>query len=212
MKKIYGYARVSTKEQHTDRQMEALKQCGIEERDIIVDKISGKHLDRPGYQSLKGQLLRSGDTLIVKSLDRLSRNKNDIKQELEAFRKQGIRVKIMVLPTTMIDLPGDQDWVVDMVNNILIEVLSSIAEQERLTIRKRQQEGITAAKAQGKPLGRPPAAFPTEWKTVYHRWKEQTITAKSAMEELNLKRTTFYKLVKQYEAEGETLTAERGDS
>ena len=118
----------------------------------------------------------------------------------------------MALPTTMIDLPGDQDWVVDMVNNILIEVLSSIAEQERLTIRKRQQEGITAAKAQGKPLGRPPAAFPTEWKTVYHRWKEQTITAKSAMEELNLKRTTFYKLVKQYEAEGETLTAERGDS
>lgn len=204
MKKSYGYARVSTKEQHTDRQIEALKQCSIEERDIIVDKISGKNLDRPGYQSLKIQLLRSGDTLVVKSLDRLSRSKSDIKQELEAFKKQGIRVKIIDLPTTMIDLPGDQDWVVDMVNNILIEVLSSIAEQERVTLRQRQQEGIAAAKAQGKPLGRPPAAFPTEWEIVYHRWKEQTITAKSAMEKLNLKRTTFYKLVKQYEAQQQT--------
>ena len=204
MKKSYGYARVSTKEQHTDRQIEALKQCGIEERDIIVEKISCKNLDRPGYQSLKSQLLRSGDTLVVKSLDRLSRSKSDIKQELEAFKKLGIRVKILDLPTTMIELPGDQDWVVDMVNNILIEVLSSIAEQERVTLRQRQQEGIAAAKAQGKPLGRPPAAFPTEWKIVYHRWKEQTITAKSAMEKLNLKRTTFYKLVKQYEAQQQT--------
>lgn len=205
MKKSYGYARVSTKEQHTDRQIDALKQCGIEERDIIVDKISGKSLDRPGYQSLKSPLLRSGDTLVVKSLDRLSRSKSDIKQELEAFKKLGIRVKIIDLPTTMIDLPGDQGWVVDMVNNILIEVLSSIAEQERLTIRqRRQREGIAAAKAQGKPLGRPPAAFPTEWEIVYHRWKEQTITAKSAMEKLNLKRTTFYKLVKQYEAQQQT--------
>lgn len=199
MKKIYGYARVSTTEQNTDRQIEALKQHGIDERDIIIDKVSGKNLERPGYSSLKNHLLRSGDTLVVKSLDRLSRSKNDIKQELEYFKNNSIRVKILDLPTTMIDLPDGQDWVIEMVNNILIEVLSSIAEQERLTIRQRQREGIDVAKMQGKHLGRPRAEYPADWKTMYTAWKNGEVTAVSAMGRLNLKRSTFYKLVKRYE-------------
>ena len=138
MEKVYGYARVSTREQNLDRQIAALRQYVTDERDIITDKESGKDFDRTGYQYLRERLIRPGDTLIVKSLDRLGRNKEQVMEELRHFRADGVRVKILDLPTTMIDLPDGQDWIVEMVNNILIEVLASIAEQERLTIRQRQ--------------------------------------------------------------------------
>ena len=141
MKKVYGYARVSTKEQHLDRQIKALLEHGIDERDIVSDHASGASLDRPGYNALKSTMLRDGDTLIVKSLDRLSRSKEHIIQELQYFKSHHIKVQVIDLPTTMIDLPDGQQWVFDMINNILIEVLSSIAEQERRTIKKRQREG-----------------------------------------------------------------------
>lgn len=108
MNKTWCYARVSSTEQNLSRQIEALKQCGIEERDIIVDKASGKNLDRPGYRGLRDTILREGDTLIIKSLDRLSRSKADIKEELEYFKSQGIRLKIIDLPTTMVDFPEGQ--------------------------------------------------------------------------------------------------------
>ena len=154
MEKVYGYARVSTREQNLDRQIAALRQYVTDERDIITDKESGKDFDRTGYQYLRERLIRPGDTLIVKSLDRLGRNKEQVMEELRHFRADGVRVKILDLPTTMIDLPDGQDWIVEMVNNILIEVLASIAEQERLTIRQRQAEGIAEAKKQGRLLGR----------------------------------------------------------
>ena len=120
MKKIYGYARVSTREQNLDRQLKALMEYGIQERDIITDKESGKSLEREGYQMLKNHLLREGDTLVIMSLDRLSRNKTHIKTELEYFRAKRIRVRILDIPTTLIDLPEEQDWIFDMINNILI--------------------------------------------------------------------------------------------
>lgn len=197
--RIYAYARVSTTEQHLDRQLQAFKELGVDERNIITDKASGKDLERSGYQSLKTALLREGDTLVIKSLDRLSRNKEHIKQELEYFKTNHIRLKVIDLPTTMIDLPEGNAWVFDMINNILIEVLSSIAEQERITTKQRQAEGIAVAKAQGRHLGRPTAEYPQQWQEVYTRWQAGEITAKIAMETLNMKRTTFYKLVKQYE-------------
>lgn len=200
MKKTYGYARVSTREQNLDRQIEALKQCSIDERDIIVDKASGKDLNRQGYQSLKNTMLRDGDTLIIKSLDRLSRNKEHIKQELEYYKAHHIRVKVIDLPTTMVQLPDGQEWIFDMINNILIEVLASIAEQERITIKQRQAEGIAVAKNKGKHLGRPAAQFPNDWVKIYNSWKAEETTANKAMEDLQLKRTTFYKLVKEYES------------
>ena len=134
--RTYYYARVSSKEQNLDRQLDAFRALGATDRDIILDKQSGKDLERPGYQALKSVILRPGDTLVVKSLDRLSRNKEDIKNELQWFRDNHIQVKILDLPTTMMDLPKDQAWVFDMVNNILIEVLGTIAQQERETIRK----------------------------------------------------------------------------
>jgi DNA invertase Pin-like site-specific DNA recombinase len=193
--RTYYYARVSSREQNLDRQLAAFTAMGASERDIITDKESGKDLNRAGYTALKTAMLRRGDTLVVKSLDRLSRSKTDIKNELQYFRDNGIRLKVLDLPTTMVDYPEGQEWVLDMVNNILVEVLASIAQQERETIHKRQAEGIAAAKARGKALGRPVIQKPDNWTEVVEQWHRGQITAKKAMELTGVKRTTFYKLV-----------------
>lgn len=192
--RTWYYARVSSREQNLDRQIAAFAAMGAQERDIITDRESGRDLDRQGYTALKTALLRRGDTLVVESLDRLSRNKADIKNELEYFKSIGIRLKVLDLPTTMIDYPAGQEWVFDMVNNILIEVLGSIAEQERVTIHQRQAEGIAAAKAKGKHLGRPKAELPDNWNEVITAWKAGQITAVEAMRRTGLKRSTFYKM------------------
>ena len=144
--RVFGYARVSSKEQHLDRQLIELSKY-VSEENILVDRASGKNLDREGYKALKGALgLRKGDVLYIKSLDRLSRNKSDIKAELEWFKENGVTLRIIDLPTSLLDFPQEQSWIQDMITNILVEVLASMAEQERLTIRKRQAEGIAAAK------------------------------------------------------------------
>lgn len=199
MVKTYGYARVSSREQNLDRQILALREYVQDERDLITDRESGKDFDRPGYRSLRDTLLRTGDTLVIKSLDRLGRNKEQVKAELEYFKAQGIRLQVLDLPTTMLALPEGQEWIREMVNNILIEVLSSIAEQERLTIRQRQAEGIAAAKARGRHLGRPKAAYPENWEAVYTAWKSGGVTAAHAMRELGVRKSTFYKLAREYE-------------
>ena len=193
--KTFYYARVSTREQNLDRQLEAFKNLGATEREIICDKESGKNLDRSGYQALKTTMLRSGDTLVIKSLDRLSRNKSDIKNELQHFKDNNIRLKVIDLPTTMMNLPQGQEWVFDMVNNILIEVLGTVAEQERLTIRTRQREGIDAARKNGKHLGRPKSVKPDNWNEVYFDWKEKKITARQAMKMLGVSKNVFYRWV-----------------
>ena len=199
MKKIYGYARVSTREQHLDRQLKALADFGVEERDIVTDKESGKSLEREGYQMLKNHLLREGDTLVIMSLDRLSRNKSHIKTELEYFKEHHVRVKILDIPTTLIELPEEQDWIFDMINNILIEVLASIAEQERVRTLQRQAQGIAAAKEKGKHLGRPKLIIPQGWDEAYNLWKSGEITAVEAMRRSGVKKSSFYKLVKLQE-------------
>lgn len=198
--KIFYYARVSSKEQNLDRQIEAFRKLGAEDREIICDKESGKDFNRSGYQALKTAMLRSGDTLVVKSLDRLSRNKADIKNELQYFKDNNIRLKVIDLPTTMMDLPQGQEWVFDMVNNILIEVLGTIAEQERQTIRKRQREGIDAAKSKGKHLGRPKTNRPDNWDEVYTAWQNKEITAREAMKRLGVSKNVFYAWVAQISA------------
>lgn len=197
--KTFYYGRVSTREQNLDRQIEAFRALGADERDIITDKESGKDIDRPGYRALRDSLLRPGNTLVVKSLDRLSRSKEDIKDELEHYKRNGIRVKIIDLPTTMTDWPDEQKLIGEMINNILIEVYSMIAEQERMTIRQRQAEGIAAAKAQGKNLGRRAVQPPEGFDEVVRRWRAGEITAAEAMRQTGVKKTTFYKLVKQGE-------------
>ena len=209
MSKIVGYARVSTSEQNLDRQLQALSQY-VEPDMIVTDKASGKNLSRPGYQSLKvgiGKLVE-GDTLYIKSLDRLSRNKEDLKKELQYFKDKGIKVKILDMPTTMTDFPMEQAWIGDMITNIMIEVLSSIAQNERETTRQRQLEGLAAmptdstgkkiSRRTGNPIGRPPVTYPKKWDSVYKDWQDKKITARQAMRLLNLKPNSFYKLAKEY--------------
>lgn len=201
--KIFGYIRVSTREQNVDRQVDELKKYVPNIEDMYIDRASGKDFDRPEYKNLK-RAIRQGDTLYVKSLDRLGRNKEQIKEELQFFKYKGILVRILDVPTTLMDFSqfGEmQKAIFDMVNNILIEVLGTIAEQERKTIRQRQKEGIEAAKRRGKYLGRPIIAIPKNFSDVYYEYKSNKITAKTAIELLHLKRTTFYKLLKQFEEE-----------
>lgn len=169
--KVFGYVRVSSKEQNLDRQLIALSEQGIEERNIIVDKESGKAPERTGYQALKNTMLRKGDTLVIKSLDRLGRNKQDIRHELEFFKELGVRLKVIDLPTTMMDLPEGQEWVFEMINNILIEVLGTIAEHERENIKQRQREGIDTAKSKVIELSRSKAQKPDNWDAVIADWK-----------------------------------------
>lgn len=195
--KQFGYARVSTAHQNTDRQLEALKDYGIAERDIIVDKQSGKDFNRVGYLSLKENMLREGDVLVIKELDRLGRNKQMIKEELEWFREHGVRVKILNVPTTLIDCKG-QDWVLEMVSNILIEVMSSIAEEERIKNHQRQAEGIAVAKFNGVSFGRPKLVKPTGYEEVMQKVASGEMKAVDAMKELGLKKTSYYKLRAMY--------------
>lgn len=191
--RIFGYARVSSTEQNLDRQLAELIKY-VPKENIVTDKQSGKDLERPGYQALKGRFgLRSGDTLYIMSLDRLSRSKSDIKAELQWFKDNGIRLMILDLPTSMIQVPKGQEWIIEMINNIMIEVLSSMAEQERLTIRKRQLQGIEVAKAKGKHLGRPAYIKPENWDEVISLWKAGEISAKKAAEIVGLSRSGFYK-------------------
>ena len=199
--RVMGYARVSSHEQNLDRQIIALK-AYVPEENILVDKASGENLERESYMALKGALgLREGDTLVITSLDRLSRNKADIKQELQWFKDHGIRLKILDLPTSMIEVPEGQTWILEMIQNILIEVLASIAEQERVTIKKRQREGIDAARLKGRHLGRPASVRPDNFELVYGEWRRGKITAKKAMQKLGLSNATFYRMVRQYENE-----------
>ena len=197
--RVMGYARVSSAEQSLARQLEELKKY-VPEENIVTDKQSGKDLERPGYQALKGPLgLRRGDVLVIKSLDRLSRNKQEMKQELQWFKEQGIQLKVLDLPTTMIRLEAGQEWIQDMVNNILIEVLSSIAEEERHTIRRRQREGIEAAKNAGIRFGPPDKGYPEEWESYYCRYKQGEVTRKYVLQKLGINADRFKYLKKKYE-------------
>lgn len=197
--RVYGYARVSSKEQNEDRQLNALLEFGVLRENIITDKVSGKDISREGYMYLKNSLLRNGDILVIKELDRLSRNKSDIKKELEYFKEHNIRVKILDIPTTLADFPDGQQWVLDMINNILIEVLGSIAEAERIKIKQRQREGINSARKRGTvKFGRPKANIPDNWYEILSQVHSGEIKSTDAMRILNMKKSTYYKLRKLY--------------
>ncbi|RBP29578.1 MULTISPECIES: recombinase family protein [Bacillus] len=195
----FAYLRVSSNDQNLDRQYKAVQPYVTDEKYIYTDKASGKDMDREGFQNML-KAMRSGDTLYIKSIDRLGRNKAQIKEYLEYFKREKIRVKIIDLPTTMADVPDGQDWVIDMINNIIIEVYTSIAEQERRTIKERQREGIDAAKEKGKHIGRPVMVLPADWDRLYSDWKAKKIMAVEFMAAVNMKKATFYKKVKEYEA------------
>lgn len=195
----FGYARVSTKEQNLDRQIHALKEYGIEDRNIITDTASGKDFDRAGYTLLKSKLLRKGDTLVIKELDRLGRSMDLIKQEWQDLKNMGVDIEIIDMP--ILNTNGKSDLEKNLISNIVLELLSYVAESERLKIKQRQKEGIDRLRARngGKGIGRPKIDFPTNWKEVYNMWKDKKVTAVAAMEYLGLKKNTFYRLVKMQE-------------
>lgn len=199
--KTFAYIRVSTKEQNTDRQWNELRPYVVTDREVFIDKISGKTFNRPQYNALKATL-RSGDTLYIKSLDRLGRNKEGIKQELQYFANEGVIIRCLDIPTTLLDYStygNFQKAIMEMINNILIEVIGTIAEQERNTIHTRQAEGIAAAKAKGKHLGRQKINITSNFEVAYSDWKSGKITARKAMECAGMKANTWYRRVKEYE-------------
>lgn len=195
MGRVYGYARVSSNEQHLDRQIEVLTKYGIEDRFIITDKISGKDFSRPGYQVLKNQLLRSGDTLVIKELDRLGRNYEQIKNEWNDLRQMGIDIVVLDMPIA--STVDKSDLEKQLIVSIVFELLAYLAEKERVKIKTRQAEGIATAKKNGVKFGRPKIEAPDGFIEEVLKWKEGKQSATEAMRNLGLKRTTFYKLVKE---------------
>ena len=197
--KTFYYARVSSASQNLSRQIEAFKADGADERDIITEKKSGKNVaDRPEYLALRDHMLRDGDTLVIMSLDRLGRNKNEIKQELQHYKDHHIRVRILDLPTSNIKVDQKQEWIVDMVNNLLIEVLSSMAEQERLTIRARQKQGIDIAKAEGKFKGGKPWPFDEEkFEELYQMYMSREISKAEMARQLKVSRPRMNRILER---------------
>lgn len=194
--KTFGYCRVSSTDQKEDRQLEAMLELGINERDIFVDKCSGKNFNRPQYQALKVQL-REGDVLVIKSIDRLGRNYKQICEEWREITRE-IKANIKVLDMPVLDTTRTEGLIGEVISDIVLQLLSYVAEQERAFIKQRQAEGIKLAKEKGKRLGKPPIEYPENWDNVYKVWKSGAITARETMKQLNLKPTSFYKLAKKY--------------
>ncbi|MDF2503915.1 MAG: site-specific recombinase, invertase Pin [Clostridium sp.] len=195
--KIFGYIRVSSKEQNTDRQKQALLGYGVDERDIIEDKVSGKDFNRNGYLTLKNSLLRDGDTLVIKELDRLGRNMDMIKNEWQEIQSNGI--DIVVLDTPILNTKSKSDLEKKLIANIVFELLTYMAEKERIKIRTRQAEGIALAKSKGLYKGRKKIVN-ENFKNVYDDWKNGKLTAVKAIEMLDMRKSTFYRRVKEYES------------
>lgn len=192
--KIFGYARVSSKEQNEERQLVAFKEYGIDERDIYIDKQSGKDFNRENYITLK-HILRENDLLVIKSIDRLGRNYNQIIDEWKDITKN-IKADIVVIDMPLLDTRKNKDLLGTFISDLVLQILSYVAEQERTFIKQRQKEGITNAKNNGVKFGRPKIEKPQDFDVVVSRWKNKEIKSKVAMELLGLKPNTFYNMVK----------------
>ena len=192
--KIFGYARVSSKEQNEERQLVAFKEYGIDERDIYVDKQSGKDFNRENYITLK-HILRENDLLVIKSIDRLGRNYNQIIDEWKDITKN-IKADIVVIDMPLLDTRKNKDLLGTFISDLVLQILSYVAEQERTFIKQRQKEGITNAKNNGVKFGRPRIEKPQDFDIVVSRWKNKEIKSKEAMELLGLKPNTFYNMIK----------------
>ena len=190
---VYGYVRVSTKEQNLDRQILALREFGIPESLIFREKQSGKDFERPVYKRLVKKL-KSGDTLVIKSIDRLGRNYDEILEQWRIITKEK-RADIVVLDMPLLDTRQGRDLTGTLIADIVLQLLSYIAQTEREFIRQRQAEGIAAAKARGVQFGRHPREKPENYNTVLAQWQEGAITAHRAALFLGVDRKTFLKWV-----------------
>lgn len=200
MGKIYGYVRVSSREQNEDRQMIALGDMDVPKENIFVDKQSGKDFNRPRYKRLL-RLLREDDILYIKSIDRLGRNYEEILEQWRFLTKKK-RIDIVVLDMPLLDTRRGKDLMGTFLSDIVLQVLSFVAENERKNIRERQKEGIEAAKLRGVRFGRPAKELPENFDMIYKRFVEKEITSDEAADLCNVARATFYRKIKELEKKG----------
>lgn len=209
----YGYARVSTVEQNLERQLQQIREYVKDERNIVVDKASGKDFKRSGYNLLTGTdetapLLRSGDTLYICSIDRLGRNYDEIRKEWQKITQE-LNVDIVVLDMPLLNTKGIDGSNLDskFIADLTLQIISYVADKERRAIKERQRQGIDVMPVvngkrvslkTGRATGRPTTEYPENWVDVYNKWKSGEITATEAIKRLGLKRTTFYRLVAKY--------------
>ena len=194
MSRTYGYVRVSTKGQKEDRQLIAMREFGIPEEHIVIEKQSGKDFNRPMYQKLLKKL-RSNDVLYIKSIDRLGRNYEEILAQWQILTKQK-GVDIVVLDMPLLDTRKGKDLLGTLIADLVLSLLSYVSENERCAIRQRQKEGIEAAKLKGVKFGRPPKIAPENFGQIYSQWVEQEINAQEAANLCNFSKTTFYRKIK----------------
>ena len=193
----YGYIRVSTREQNEDRQLIALREMAVPEQNIFMDKQSGKDFNRPQYKKLVKKL-KPDDLLYVKSIDRLGRDYEEIQQQWRSLTKDK-GVDIVVLDMPLLDTRRGKDLMGTFLSDIVLQVLSFVAENERTSIRQRQAEGIAAARARGVRFGRPPRPLPENFHSAYQRWKSGAITGTAAARECGMPSSTFRDQARVYE-------------
>lgn len=197
MENLYGYIRVSTKEQNEDRQLLALKELAIQEKNLFIDKQSGKDFERPQYRKMVRKL-KKDDLLYIKSIDRLGRNYSEILEQWRILTKEK-GIDIVVLDMPLLDTRRGKDLMGTFLSDIVLQVLSFVAENERTTIRQRQAEGIAAAKARGVKFGRPPLPLPDNFYEVHRAWRGKKISLKQAASMCEMPVGTFYGKAKKFE-------------
>jgi len=195
---IYGYVRVSTREQNEDRQLIALREVGVSDKNIFMDKQSGKDFERPQYKKLLRKM-KKDDLLYIKSIDRLGRNYEEILQQWRIITKDK-GVDIVVLDMPLLDTRRGKDLMGTFLSDIVLQVLSFVAENERTNIRRRQAEGIAVAKASGKRWGRKKKNLPPDFPALYTAWKNGEISEGQLLEVCGMKRSTLYKRLQEKRA------------
>lgn len=202
MKNFYGYMRVSSLDQNIERQKVELVRWGIIDKNIFCDKLSGKDFNRPQYQKLKKKL-KEGDVLVVKSIDRLGRNYDDIQEEWREIVKTR-KADIVILDMPILDTRTNKDLIGTLISDIVLQLLSYVAQAERENIKQRQAEGIAIAKAKGKHLGRFPTPIPEEFYPVYEKWQKRTYTLETASRELGVTVSQFRTMIKKHRSKEKT--------
>ena len=197
MSNIYGYIRVSSKDQNEDRQLIALNEVGVERKNVYLDKKSGKDFDRPQYKKLLRKL-KKDDLLYIKSIDRLGRNYEEILQQWRVLTKEK-GIDIVVLDMPLLDTRRGKDLMGTFLSDIVLQVLSFVAENERTNIKQRQAEGIAAAKSKGGKFGRPPLPLPDNFYEVHKAWRSKKLTLKEAANACNMPVGTFYGKARKFE-------------
>ncbi len=193
---IYGYVRVSTKEQNEDRQLIALREVGVENEYVYMDKQSGKDFERPNYKKLLRKL-KSGDLLYVLSIDRLGRNYNEILEQWRVLTKEK-EIDICVLDMPLLDTRNGKDLMGTFIADLVLQILSFVAQNERENIRKRQAEGIAAAKLKGVKFGRPEIAIPDNFGEIVKAFEKNKISFDEVLEKTGMRKTTFYRKLREY--------------